>query len=122
MKTRLMLRLAALTLLFQLGGCSSIESHWPFANHPLPPAAPPIHAHRQAAPPTAAVSRAREEEENDRRTGAVRKQPASASAPAQSPAVPAGPTNVTLEDNDADLLQAQALLDDADRRLAHVDR
>jgi hypothetical protein len=52
----------------------------------------------------------------------VRKEPATASAPAQAPPQPSRTVNVTLEDNDANHLRAQALIDDADARLARIDR
>ncbi len=120
MKTRLMTRLAALMLSLQLGGCATIRSHWPYANQ-LPPAPTSSHAHRQAPPATAGEQPTKEEQGTDR-AGAVRKEPATASVPAQTPPAPAGATNVTLEDNDADHFRAQALLDDADTRLAHIDR
>jgi hypothetical protein len=114
-----MTRLAALMLSFQIGGCARIRSHLPLANQPPPAAPTSSHAHRQAPPGTAREQPTKEEKETDR-AGSVRKEPATASVPAQTP--PAGAANVTLEDNDADHSRAQALLDDADSRIAHIDR
>jgi hypothetical protein len=87
----------------------------------LPPEAPISNHHRQASPETVGEQPAKEEKETDR-AGAVRKEPATAGVPGQTPPAPAGATNVTLEDNDGDHLRAQSLLDDADSRLAHIDR
>jgi hypothetical protein len=118
MQMRLIARLAALILLSQLGGCTSIASRWPFGKQ-LPPAPPASNrAHREFPPTTITETPTKEEKE----AGAIRKQPATAGIPAQTAPTPAQATNVTLEDNDADHLRAQSLLDDADARLAHVDR
>ena len=116
-----MTRLGALLLLFQLGGCASLRSHWPFGNQLLPAASTSNRTHRPFPPATAGETPPKEEKETDR-AGAVRKEPASASGPAQNPPAPAETTNVTLEDNDADQLRAHALLDGADTRLTHIDR
>jgi hypothetical protein len=62
------------------------------------------------------------EEKGTERAGAVQKEPATARVPTQTPSAPAGTTNVTLEDNDGDHLRAQSLLDDADSRIAKIDR
>jgi hypothetical protein len=106
--------------LFQLGGCAAIRSHWPFQSQLPPAASTSSHVHRQA-PSAISIERPNKEESGTERTAATRKAPATASIPpAKTP--PAGTTNVTLEDNDADHLRAQALLDNADTRLAKIDR
>jgi hypothetical protein len=117
--------LVALTLSFQVGGCSAIGSHWPFARE-LPPAPPaPARVHREFPPSSVNEEPAREERRKSRRSE-VRKQPAAAAAMAPTPAqqVPApaaGTTTVTLEDNDANHQRAQSLIEDADAQLAHID-
>ncbi len=119
MKMRSVKRLAALMLLMQLGGCASMQSLF---GSQVPPAAQRYsHAHRQLAPTTVRAAPLKEDR-NTNRASTVRKEPATASAPAQAPPAPAKTTRVTLEDNDADHLRAQALVDDADARLAQIDR
>jgi hypothetical protein len=122
MKTRFMTQIAALMLSFELGGCASMQSHWPFESQ-LPPttAATSNHVHRQT-PSATASERLKKEESDTGRTTASRKAPATASVPTQSPNAPTQATYVTLEDNDADHFQAQALVDNADTRLAQIDR
>jgi hypothetical protein len=121
MKTRLMTRLAAVTLLFQLGGCTAVRNRWPFESQ-LPPAPlTSIRAHHQFPPSTVTETPSREEKEKAR-AGAIRKPPPTVSMPAPTPPASAEPTVVTLEDGDADHLHAQSLLNDADARLALIDR
>lgn len=121
MRTRLITRLAApMVVLLQLGGCASIRSHWPLGNQSLPVA--PTYTHHRQASPAAEGEQPAKEEKGTVRAGAVQKEPAPAGVPTQTPSAPAGTTNVTLEDNDGDHLRAQSLLDDADSRLAHIDR
>jgi hypothetical protein len=103
-----------------------MQVRWPFQSQ-LPPAAlTPTHVHRQAPPATTDERPKKEENETEQPT-ASRKAPAPASVPVQTPAASAPATSapatyVTLDDNDADHLQAQALLNDADTRLARIDR
>jgi hypothetical protein len=117
MKTRLMTQFAALMLSLQLGGCVSSRSQRPF-ERPLRPVAVTSHAHHPA--PSAIASQRPKKEQNATGQTTSRKVPATASVPGPSPTAPA--TYVTLEDDDADHFQAQALLKDANTRLAHIDR
>ena len=120
MKAPLVRRLAIPLLLLQIGGCTSVQSHWPFG-HEMPPVAHPLnHAHRQLPP--AAVNEETSEEPEGSHHNQVRKEPATVSAPPQASPAPGKTTNVTLEDNDADHLRAQALVKDAAARLARIDR
>jgi hypothetical protein len=123
MKTRFPAQIAALMLSLQIGGCASIQSHWPFKSQ-LPPttAATSNFVYRQTPPPATASERPKKVEHETARTTAPQKAPATASVPTRPPNPPTQATYVTLEDNDADHLQAQALLDDADSRLAQIDR
>jgi hypothetical protein len=105
-------------VLLQLGGCASIRSHWPLGNQSLP-VTPTYNHHRPASP---AAEQPANEEKGTNQADAVRKESATVSVPKQTPPAEAGTTNVTLEDNDGDHLRAQSLLDDADSRLAHIDR
>jgi hypothetical protein len=121
MNTRSTTQWAALTLLFQLGGCTLVRGHWPFERE-LPQAPPTANrAHRQLPPSTVGETPSKEEKETPR-AGAIRKEPTTVGAPVQTPPAAWGTTNVTLEDNDADHLRAQSLLNDAAARLAHIDR
>jgi hypothetical protein len=123
MNTRSMTKLAALVLLVELGGCTSMRSHWPFESELKPTRAVPSSHVSYEAPPATEVGRPKRTRSETGRTPTAREQPAPASVPAQSPPrAPAGTTSVTLEDGDADHIQAQALLDDANSRLAQIDR
>jgi hypothetical protein len=119
-------RLAVLALTFFVVGCATMRSHWPFQNK----------SPQAAAPTSARSTPSTEQSENQKdRPKRANKKPARAvvstqpaTAPAVTPpatpaaAVPTGKTNVTLDDNDADRSRAQALLDDANARLAQINR
>jgi len=129
MKARLMARFATLMLLLHIGGCASIEGHWPWSK-PLPLS--PVPAAKitplESMPPTA-IEQPAERRRRSHRTRSKAKA-ATVSVPAETqPAAtgianvaPATANSVTLEDNDADHSRAQALCDDADARLAQIDR
>jgi hypothetical protein len=100
-----------------------MRSHWPFQSK----------SPQAAAPASARSTPSTEQSENQKdRPKRANKKPARAvvstqpaTAPAVTPpaaAVPTGKTNVTLDDNDADRSRAQALLDDANARLAQINR
>jgi outer membrane biosynthesis protein TonB len=125
MKTRLATRLAVLMLSFQLCGCATLKSYWPWSKPPPPPPAPVVvQPPVDTIPPTTVVEAP--EKPKKRRVHAKKPVVAPAGAPVQTQPepepTPEGATNVTLEDNDADRRQAQALLDDADSELARIDR
>jgi hypothetical protein len=122
MKTRFIMRLTALTLLMQLGGCASARSRWPFQSEPQPAAPPANHVRRQAVPTTASTDQPKREGNGSERPAPPRKEPSIANVPAQTPPASVKTTSVTLVDNDADHVRAQALVDDADARLARIDR
>jgi hypothetical protein len=123
MKTRLMTQLTGLILVLEVGGCASIRRHSPYESRlPSAAGAKSNHVYREAAPETAVE---RPKKSATGRTTAVRQQPAAGRqqpAATQSPPAPAEVTTVTTEDNDADHVQAQSLIDDANTRLAQIDR
>jgi hypothetical protein len=114
MKLRFVARLIALLLCSQLGACAFIRSQWQSTSR-LPPSVstppPPNQPSATSGEPT-------EEQENP----AVPAKPATASVPVKPASAPASTLNVTIQDSDADHRRAQALLEQADARLAQVDR
>src|SRR5579859_177954 len=101
MNAQLIMRLAAVMLLMQTGGCASVRSRWSFGTQ-LPAAVHTSnHPHRQSPPTTAGEEPAKEDRDTNH-ASALREEPATASVPAKT-------TNVTLEDSDADHMRARAL-------------
>ena len=121
MKSYSSVRLALMLLAVELAGCASLSNQWSFGSHLRPAPAPSYHARHQF-PPTS-VTEQHEEPAGTQHAGtATGKQTATPAAPAPAaPAAPAGMANVTLEDSDADQVQAKALLNNADTRLARID-
>jgi hypothetical protein len=117
------------TLTILMGGCSTIWHHGS-SSAPLPQASATPTASRPT--PTARKSRTRVPGSRTARSAVASKTQSPAGVPesAVSPPVaaapgggtPVGATSVTLEDNDADREQARTLVDDANARLAQIDR
>lgn len=117
----------ALTIL--IGGCSIMRHHGS-SEAPLPQASAPSPAASHPAP----ISRKSKTKAGSRtdRSGVASKTPPPAAVP-ESPVgppvtpvpagqAPVGTTTVTLDDNDANRERAQALVGDANARLAQIDR
>jgi hypothetical protein len=130
-------RLAVLVLAIELSGCAFFQSHWPFQTGQtgqnsqtgpttlLPVAIPTPTA--QAIPSTIFGGKKSKRKKRHQKTAtnqpaANGETPTGASVPVQPATSVPGTANVTMEANDADSSQAQALLDDADARLGKINR
>lgn len=125
-------RLTAVALTFLLGGCATFWHH-ELAGTKLPQVSATSASRAERATATSHKSKTRVRGNGKDRSGLASKTPPTPGvpeSPANPPAVatvpgetaPAGTTNVTLEDSDADRNRARALVDEANARLAQIDR
>ncbi len=120
------MRLAVVALTFLVGGCATFWHRQP-SQARLPRVSATATPRAGHPTTTSRKSKTRVRSNGKDRTGLASRTPPAASvpeSPASPPAAtpPVGTANVTLEDKDANSAHARALVDEANARLAQIDR